>query len=161
MYKRQAQKAALAGLVHDCARDMKAKSLLEMARENQLPVGPLEQEIPMLLHGPVGALLCQKYFDIKDQELLRAVAVHTTGSPLMGLLEKIVFLADKLESSRIYPGVEQLREAAKQGVDQGMRACLQHSLVYLLQNQAPLHPDMVAAWNQCVSQSRELLKIHE
>ena len=53
-----------------------------------------------LLHSPAGATLAKNEFGIEDKEILDAICYHTTGRGDMTLLEKIVYLADKIEPSR-------------------------------------------------------------
>ncbi|GBF31976.1 hydrolase [Desulfocucumis palustris] len=140
--------AARAGLLHDCARDMEGGELLRLAGEWGVTVSPVERRFPLLLHGPVGAAICRRRFGVCDEEVLRAVALHTTGSPGMGLLEKTVYVADKIEPGRRHPGVEALREAAVTGPDEGMLACLGHFMYYLIKRGEIIHPDMVSTWNK-------------
>ena len=42
-----------------------------------------------------------------DDAVYRAIYWHTTGHPNMTKLEKIIYLADYIEPSRDFPGVEQ------------------------------------------------------
>ena len=53
-----------------------------------------------MLHGKLGAYYAKEEFNIKDKDVLNAIAYHTTGRPNMSLLEKIVFVADYIEPNR-------------------------------------------------------------
>ncbi|KJS17326.1 MAG: hypothetical protein VR69_05755 [Peptococcaceae bacterium BRH_c4b] len=140
-------RAALAGLLHDCARDRSDEELLSLAGEYGINISFVESRCPLILHGPVGAALCRDRFGVDDKEVIRAVALHTTGSPEMSLLEKVVYIADKIEPGRRYDGVAVLREAARRGPDEGLVACLAHFMYYLINKGEIIHPDMVSAWN--------------
>jgi predicted HD superfamily hydrolase involved in NAD metabolism len=154
------ERAALAGLVHDCARDLDGDVLLKLAGDYGLYVSSVERQCPLLLHGPVGAALCRDRFGIAEREVLRAVALHTNGSPDMGLLDKVVYIADKIEPGRRYDGVTALREAAKKGPDEGMIACLAHFMYYLINKGEVIHPDMVNTWNILTSEVEAGTCIH-
>ncbi len=146
-YGADPDRASLAGLLHDCARDMEGGELLRLAGELGLAVSPEERQCPLLLHGPVGATICRDRFGVNDEEVLRSVAFHTTGSPEMGLLEKTVYVADKIEPGRRHAGVDELRKAAMRSLDEGMLACLAHFMYYLIKREELIHPNMLSTWN--------------
>jgi nicotinate-nucleotide adenylyltransferase len=99
----------LAGVVHDIAKQLEDEELFKLVKADKRPVSALEKRKPSLLHGRAGAVLLKKEYGLLDQEILDAVAYHTTGSPAMGPLAKVIYIADKIESSR--EGVEpQLRD---------------------------------------------------
>src|SRR3712207_5300620 len=54
------QRARLAGLLHDTAREIGKQELLRVAEEDGLSVGDFERERPILLHGPVAAELAKE-----------------------------------------------------------------------------------------------------
>jgi nicotinate-nucleotide adenylyltransferase len=63
-------------------------------------ISALEAERPVLLHGRAAAVLLRDTLGVGDSEIREAVANHVTGRPYMGLLAKIVFVADFLEPGR-------------------------------------------------------------
>jgi predicted HD superfamily hydrolase involved in NAD metabolism len=99
-YGADPQKAELAGLVHDLAREMDGGKLLHLAARDGRPISEMERERPVLLHGRAAAVLIREELGVRDEEILEAVAQHVTGRPGMGLLAKIVFIADFLEPGR-------------------------------------------------------------
>jgi nicotinate-nucleotide adenylyltransferase len=94
----------LAGIVHDIGKQLEEGELIRLARTDRLPLSPMEKKKPSLLHGRAGAALLEKQYGIRDQAILDAVRYHTTGSVAMGPLAKVLYVADKVESSR--EGVE-------------------------------------------------------
>ena len=46
----------------------------------------------------------------------------------MTALDKIVYLADKIEQGRIYDGVENIRCEADKSLDRGMVCCIEHAI---------------------------------
>ena len=55
-----------------------------------------------------------------DGEIYSAIYWHTTGHADMTLLEKIIYLADYIEPSRDFPGVDKLRQVCYKNL---MKAC--------------------------------------
>jgi nicotinate-nucleotide adenylyltransferase len=91
-----------AGLGHDAAREMPPAELAAEAGKAGLAITDYEKDHPVLLHGPVSALVLRREFGIQDEEILEAVRCHSLGSPDMGLLGKILFAADYCEPGRTF-----------------------------------------------------------
>jgi predicted HD superfamily hydrolase involved in NAD metabolism len=134
------ERARLAGLLHDTAREVGKEELLRVAEEDGLPIGDFERERPILLHGPVAAKLAREDLGVEDGEILDAVRVHTTGKPGMGPLALALFVADKIEPGREQPGVEDLRELASVSLHRAARAALEDSISYNERRDRPAHP---------------------
>lgn len=134
------RKARLAGLLHDAAREEGKQELLRVAEEEGLPIDDLERERPMLLHGPVAAVLSHKDLGVEDGEILDAVRVHTTGEPGMGPLALALYMADKIEPDRDQPGVDALRKLALKDLRRATRAALEDSVSHNEQRGRPIHP---------------------
>lgn len=132
--------ARLASLLHDTAREASKEELLRVAGEEALPVGDLEHERPMLLHGPVAAELSRKDLGVKDGEVLEAVRAHTTGEPGMGALALALYVADKIEPDRDQPGVGALRDLAPKSLRRAAKATLADSVFHNEQRGRPIHP---------------------
>lgn len=147
-YGCEARKARLAGLLHDYARGLGDQQLLDLARENDLIRHPLERKVPVLLHGPVGALLVKRELGIKDPEILAAISNHTTGSPGMSLMSAIVYLADVIEPARSFPGVERLRELSQQNLHRAVVSAIDCSIRYCLDKGILVHPASIEARNE-------------
>lgn len=93
-------RAELAALLHDVAHDYSDQELLRLAEQHRIPLSLTEARIPRLIHGWVGAAVLASEWGITDAELLDAVRFHISGSPTMGMLAKVVFVADKVEPHR-------------------------------------------------------------
>lgn len=133
-------KAVLAALVHDYAREKKNDELLALAQQGNWPIHAVEKSHPMLLHGPVAAFLAREEWGIKDTDVLEAVTYHTTGHPQMNPIAKVLYVADMVEPGRDYSGVEELRNQAFVDLKVSLLACLDHSIRYLLSEGAMIHP---------------------
>ncbi len=70
-------------------------------------------------------------------------------------LDKVVYLADMIEPSRDWPGVDELRRCVGEvSLDQMFFLGYRMSLESLLRRRKRLHPDTVAVWNSLVSKNR-------
>jgi predicted HD superfamily hydrolase involved in NAD metabolism len=135
------EKASQAALLHDLAKYFKSDQLLEMAQQEGLPLDPVDQANPHLLHANVGAIVAREKFGVEDEQILAAIADHTLGSPDMSPLSCIVFLADTLELGRgDTPELNRLRELSQQDLDLAVWLTCDYTLSYLLENHRLIHP---------------------
>ena len=146
---------ALTGLVHDVASDMSDAELLEAASDLDLAVGAAERKQPYLLHAAVGAGILTDRFGIEDDRVARAVERHTFGASHMSEMEMIVFLADMIEPSRRFPGVEELRALAACDLRAAYTTGFQRQLLSLIEMGRFLHPRTIEAWNGIAEEVRE------
>ena len=138
-------RARLAALLHDAAREVPLKECLDLAERWGLPVGEPERESPKLLHGPVAAELARRELGVQDDEVLDAVREHTTGRPGMGLLSLVLFVADKIEPAREYPSVENLRRLAREDLRGAAAESLRRSIAHNEERGRPTHPASIEA----------------
>ena len=95
-YKLDEEKAYFTGLIHDCAKCMPKSETESILKNLTLECGEFDN--PKTHHAPVGAYIARKEFGIKDEEILSAIRWHTLGKVDMTIFEKIIFLADKIET---------------------------------------------------------------
>lgn len=126
------KKAMLAGLLHDCAKCMSHEERLALCEAHLVDVTASELENKALLHAKAGAILAKIEYDITDEDVLHAIAVHTTGVPNMNVLDKIIYIADYIEPRRDKaPNLELVRSYAYQDLDVCMAQILDDTLKYL------------------------------
>ena len=146
-YGEDPQKAEIAGLLHDYAKYIPDEQMLEYAKKFGIALCPAYEEKPNLMHGPVGAKLVEQELGIRDPQILRAIALHTTGAWGMNKLEEILYLADLLEESRDFEGVSQLRKVLKQkGPEETMICALERELEFLQARGSTIHPNTQGAY---------------
>nr|WP_297087795.1 bis(5'-nucleosyl)-tetraphosphatase (symmetrical) YqeK [Thermoleptolyngbya sp. C42_A2020_037] len=135
------QRAALAALLHDLAKYFKPQTLLSIADEAGLPLDPVDEANPHLLHADVGAIVAQREFGVMDAEVLAAIANHTLGSPGMSALSCVVFLADTLEPGRGNTDeLRHLRTVSQQNLTQAVWMTCDYTFKYLLDAGHLIHP---------------------
>lgn len=142
------QKAETAGILHDIMKDTPPEKQLAMMKAYGIRLSPVERSAQKLWHAMLGAAYIQKKLHLDDPEILSAVRYHTTGRENMTVLDKVLFVADFISSDRDYPGVEDLRKAAKISLDEAFMAGLSYTIADLAQQRKAIHPDTIAAFNQ-------------
>ena len=145
-----ADKARLAALLHDCARDYTDEELLQAAHNYGIEVDFIHKSIPAMLHGPVGAVLAQREYGVDDSEVLQAVKIHTLGSKTIQNLDKVLMIADFIEPGRRYPEAKYLREQLAAGINlnEAILCCLELKIKSVLKSKCLLHPLAVECRNQ-------------
>ena len=74
-----------------------------------------------------------------DDDVYNAIMYHTTGKPDMTLLEKIIYLADYIEPTRDFPGVEALRRTVYEDLDRGLLMGLTMTIDEMEEMGNPVH----------------------
>ena len=149
------EQAALGMLAHDVARAMSNTELTRHATELGLPIGLVDREVPLLLHGPVGAKILQKEYGLAETDLYQAVYWHTTAHPSLERLGQVVFLADKLDPQKQsrYPYQPQIRQLAFQDLDQAILEFLTQEMIRLASLGQMVHPAMLETRNYLLARA--------
>lgn len=142
-YGEDPDKAELAALFHDMFRSMTSAVLNMYIRQLGLPKKLIDN--PNLSHAKIAAEIMKARYDILDEDIINAVAFHTTGRRGMSLLEKIIFLADAIEPERNYPTVEETRRLAYENIDKACVNSLERTIEYIQETGKYLDPDTINA----------------
>ena len=110
-----------------------------------------EKNNPKIQHAPIGAAVCKNLYGISDDEVISAVRYHTTARENMSLIEKILFISDKIEPNREYDTVEELRKIADYDIDKAIIKFLNDSFEYLRKKSQKVHPLSVKARDYLVN----------
>ena len=122
--------AARAGLLHDITKAIDGPLQLTLCDEYGILLNKFSQENPKTLHALTGSLVADQIFG-ENEAVVTAIRYHTTGRPDMGLLEKIIYIADYIEANRDFPGVEEMREAAHRDLDQALLMGLESAMAHV------------------------------
>lgn len=123
-YREDTEKAKIAGLLHDCGK--------KMVKGND-----------NLTHSKTGAAMAGDIFHVSDEDILNAITYHTTGRENMSMLEKIIFIADKIEQGRKYKGVSRLRKATYEDIDRAIIMSIESTVEYVKMKNAELDDDSI------------------
>jgi predicted HD superfamily hydrolase involved in NAD metabolism len=141
------ERAKIAALVHDCAKNMKIDEQFEFLKSRNIELDEITVNSPQILHGIVGSIIAREVMGIKDEEILSAVKHHTTGKKSMTLLEKIIYIADYIEPNRNYNGVEELRQLTFDNLDEGALKGFDNTITYVIKLGQIVHPLSIDARN--------------
>lgn len=133
------EKARLAALLHDCAKLGRAETV-EYAEKMGYSLTDEERANPFLIHSRIGALLARDVYGVQDSEILNAIERHTVGCAEMTPFDEVIFLADKLEPSRDYRRVRDLRALAFKDLDSATIAVLKNTIEYVENRDMSVHP---------------------
>lgn len=139
------EKAALAALLHDTAKELPREEMLQILNDNAIMAENAQNRPSPVWHGICAAILAQTQWGVEDEEVLSAIRCHTTGKPGMSLLDEIVFLADMTSAERDYPEVDYLRKLEKKDIHQAMREALEMNLHWLEESGKPVDEETRAA----------------
>ena len=151
-HKIDLEQAELGALAHDVCRAVPGEDLIRMAYELDVPVSDVEQDFPLLLHGPVGAELLRKEEDLNDDILYEAVRWHSTAHPSLDPLGKLVFLADKLDPQKaaVYSYQAKLHDMALESLDLALLEFLSREMAKRIESGGTVHPASVDARNSLI-----------
>ena len=139
-------KAALAGFIHDYAKQVSVEEYREVIKTKGFDQDLLNWN-RSIWHGIVGIYFIQRDLKINDSEILTAVRRHTTADVEMTTLDKIVFMADYIEPGRSFPGVEEARKITYANIDKGVGYQLAHTLEFLIEKRNKIYPRTLDAYN--------------
>ena len=106
-------------LMHDMAKELPIQELKKYIKDKHIYASKMEMLLGVTLHGKVAADMCRRKYNF-DNEMCEAISIHTTGKPNMSMFEKIIFIADKIDETRSYEGVEELRKLAFENIDKAI-----------------------------------------
>lgn len=150
------QKARLAALCHDAAKNIDHAELKKTAKNAGIRLDSVSKHSGALLHAYVGAYMAKTEFGIDDAEVLEAIYYHTTGKRDMSLLCKIIFLSDMIEPGRIgIRDLDKMRREAYSDLDGALVTAFNSSICHVINEGGLLHPDTVRARNYILEKRGE------
>lgn len=148
LYGENLLKCELAGLLHDCAKNLSVEEMINGCRNAGIPLNAKELLSPQIIHAVYGAYLTKEKYGIDDEDIINAVRYHTTGRPSMSILEKIIFISDFIEPLRTKAGcLKDARKLAFQDIDRCMHLILVDTFEYLNNAGKHVEKNTVDAYN--------------
>ena len=151
-YGANIESARIAGLVHDCVKNMKDTELIKVAIEHEVQLDEICLLNPSILHGLVGSIVAREVMGIEDEDILNAIRYHTTGRKNMSILEKVIYIADYIEPLRKFSGVKELRNLSVVDLDAAVIQSLENTIKYVISQKELLCLDTVEARNYLLSE---------
>lgn len=148
LYSENIEKSEIAGLLHDCCKEMTTDKMLQYIDESDIIYENEFYSMQHIWHGFCGSVIAREIFFITDIEILNAIKYHTVARPFMSNLEKIVFMADLISEDRQYKDVEKIREDIK-GLDlnNAFTYVLKESILFLISKNKPIYKETIDSYN--------------
>lgn len=144
-HKEDSEAAAIGGLVHDCARGWSHDRIKQILEDSGYPVSQADLPFPGIWHAQLGALMLKTSFGIDHKGLATAIRFHPTSAPGMDRLAKLLFIADYIEPTRSFKGVESIRNLAYMDWEAAFRIILKNKIDHVQSRGKPLHPQSLKA----------------
>jgi predicted HD superfamily hydrolase involved in NAD metabolism len=113
--------AEIAGWLHDISAVFPNQERIFVAREVGIDVLPEEEVFPMIIHQKLSRVMAKEIFKIDNSGILDAVECHTTLKAASTMLDKVLFVADKIawDQSGKPPYIEDLDKSLKISLEHG------------------------------------------
>ncbi len=144
-YGADPEKAALAALLHDSAKELPRADMLQIFRDNAIIAKNAASRPEPVWHGLAAAILCETQWGVTDPEILSAIRCHTTGKAGMTLLDKILYMADMTSAERDFPGVEELRKEEMEDLDRALLHAMERTVAFVEKKGGPMDEETLAA----------------
>ena len=154
-YKIDKERIMKTALMHDLAKEMSISELKEYVLKNNIYVSEIEMVTGVTLHAKVAADICKKKYEF-DDEMCNAISAHTTGKANMSLFEKIIFIADKIDYTREYEGVEELRELAFSNINEAVIRNIENTTIRNKKNGRPILEESIKTRNYILMKKNKL-----
>jgi nicotinate-nucleotide adenylyltransferase len=145
------EKAKLVGIAHDVAKEMSQEEKIKFAQENGITIKDTERKNPGLLHAAIGAKISQIEFGFSE-DMVEAIANHTTGKAGMDMLSKILYVSDAIGKDRKYGDTEKLYKTAVSDIDAAVLELLTKTIIWRIEENKTIQIDTVEARNAYLSE---------
>ena len=151
------EKARLAGLTHDIAKEMTKEESLQYIKEHNIEIDEIEEINVKLLHGKIGANMVKEKYGL-CQEIQDAILYHTTTDKNMDVLAKIIYVADKTENNRKSKefDIEYERELANKDIDAAIIYILDGNIEEIIKKGKLVHPKAIETRNSLLIRRGEI-----
>lgn len=150
MYGADSMAARIAGILHDCAKNIPKDEAIKMCESEGVYLKDICYVEKGLVHAYLGAHLAKTMFGVEDDGIIDAIYYHTTGKADMKLLTKIIYLADMIEPGRKISGIEQLRELAFKDIDEALIKAFDATIRHVVNKGGIIDVDTINARNYLV-----------
>lgn len=148
--------AYIAGLLHDCAKEMPKETQKELILSSGYELDYAELVTDKLWHGIAGAQFIKTNFGIENREILDSIRFHTVGRKNMTLLDEIIYVADYISADRKMPVVPEVRALADKDLKLAVLSELRNSIVTTAYKGGFIPKCTLDAYNHYLKYSEEL-----
>ncbi len=153
IYGEDEEKAKKIGIAHDIAKELPKEDALDYVKKHNIILDDIEQQEPGLWHSKIGAYMTMEKFDF-TKDMAQSIVNHTTGNINMTLMDKIIFLADKIEDNRSTEAYIKAREVAKTDLDEAILIIEKEAVKYCLTKNSLIHTNTIELMNKIILENR-------
>lgn len=139
-YDLDTELVSLAALLHDCGKSEK----IEDASKS---------------HADIGSEIAKSIYEIEDEKIIHAIKCHTIGCKNMSEVDKVIFLADKIEESRTYEEVEDIRKLAFKDMDEAIYQFMKCNFEYIKKSNKEVFPESEIIFEEFKKRSEQKVVI--
>ena len=156
IYNVDVETAKLAGLLHDNAKEMSEEEMLKYVEKNSIEITEFERLNVKILHGKIGADIAKKKYGVSEQ-IAKAIEYHTTTSPEMDILAKIIYISDKIELTRKVEAfdLDAERKRAKEDLDKTLLLIIDNTTKYLIDNNKMIAVESIETRNKLLNLAKK------
>jgi len=142
-------KIYITAILHDYGKKYpeEVQKRIAIANKKYLKARKNDFEIKSILHGFAGAFIVKDEFNIEDDIILNAIKYHTVGQSKMNIVDKIIYVADKIEIGRDYEGVDYLREMSLKNINLCLFEVYKNNILYIIKNNKKVYSQTFNIWN--------------
>ncbi|MGI6106257.1 MAG: bis(5'-nucleosyl)-tetraphosphatase (symmetrical) YqeK [Raoultibacter sp.] len=151
------RRARLAAILHDWDKDISDEAIIKRAKELGVVTDAYVMDtMPRLLHGLTAAAALKREYPEIPQDVLDAVAYHTSACIGMTELDMVVYIADVIEPLRPFPATQKLRDkVGKISLEDLFLRTFKQVFSNLIESNYRVHPSTVDVWNYYLVRARE------
>lgn len=143
------EKVSIAALAHDYAKEKPDEEMRDLIISENLELDMLQYG-SNVWHGPIGAVLMKNEFQLEDEDILEAIKYHTIGSPMMGEIAQVIYVADYIEPKRSHKGVDKARKLAEKDLSKTVAYITKQTLKHLVTRKNKIYPKALETYNAWV-----------
>lgn len=134
------QKAYIAGLLHDIAKELTEKENKYWIEKYHLDKSLNEEKNKKIKHADIGAVIAKEKYHI-TQDIYNAIKYHTIGNKSMDTLAKIIYIADKIGREKIPEELKPVKQLAYTNIDEALLYCIEQQEKNLKEKGIKTHKD--------------------
>ena len=157
LYGADPYKARVAGILHDWEKVKPDDELVAEAQEAGIDFGVDLNKVKPLIHGVLAAKRLPDRYPWLDDEILDAIACHTTGAKDPNPLSQVLFVADGIEPLRGSKGPLDAQRClvGKVSLSELYLTSFCDGMVYVIATRRYLYPGTVDIYNALIRASKE------
>lgn len=148
------EKAFVAGIIHDYCKYEKFETYQFYNQKLNLGLN-LDERFKSVYHSILAPYIIREELQITDVDVLSSVECHAMGKPNMNTLEKIIYVSDYIEETRIGKCYLTARKIVYKDLDKGVKWITRNVLKYLITKRDYVHPKSIDTYNYYVGEVNE------